>query len=262
MLFFFSVAHLYYAEERIRGQASCLMALLLFDEIMQIDDIQKRNESEIMLGGKNFIRVPELLPTKLHLPFLFSTYPWHEKQGFSEEMRTLYQVLQEEDWEVMNLLKSVWASVCAGGLENLDEEPGQSASFSDNLQLTISNVVMLRSSVLKLAITKHLQNTENATSHHEVKKNVNALSFSLLQNRLIWSEVPDCLSTHDWSQSFNRFITGRPNSTVDEQLLTHVLNATSMALMVSRFAVRSTVAIHNVWPTRAEHESKLYFLSI
>ncbi|XP_027230320.2 rotatin [Penaeus vannamei] len=225
-------AHIYYAEERIRGQASCLMALLLFDEIIQLDNIQNRKENEKIIGGKDFIMVPELLPTRLHLPFLCSTYPWHEEQGFCEEVRTLYQVLQEEDWEVMNLLKSVWASVCAGGLENLDGEPGQSANFSDNLQLTTSNVVMLRSSVLKLVISKHLQNTENATSHHEVKKNVNALSFSLLQNRLLWSDTPDCLSTHDWSQSLNRFITGRPNSTVDEQLLTHVLNATSMALMI------------------------------
>lgn len=233
IMLFFSVAHLYYAEERIRGQASCLMALLLFDEIIQLDNVQNRKENEMMLGGKDFIRVPELLTTRLHLPFLCSTYPWHEELGFCEEIRTLYQVLQEEDWEVMTLLKSVWASVCAGGLENLDDERGQYDTFSDNLQLTASNVVMLRSSVLKLVISKHLQNTENATSHHEVKKNVNALSFSLLQNRLLWSELPDCLSTHDWSQSLNRFITGRPNSTVDEQLLTHVLNATSMALRVS-----------------------------
>lgn len=99
------------------------MALLLFDEVIRFNTVQERQD-EVSVGGKDFVMVPELLPRRLHLPFLCSTYPWQERTGFCAEMRTLYQVQQEEDWEVMDFLKSVWASVCAGGLQNLDDEPG------------------------------------------------------------------------------------------------------------------------------------------
>ncbi|XP_069941170.1 rotatin-like isoform X2 [Cherax quadricarinatus] len=220
-------ALLYYADDRTRSQASCLLALLVFNDV--IIYMGTENEQKQVNGvRKDFICVPELLPSKLHLPFLCGTYIWHERNGLCEEMRTVHQIIQERDWQVLDFLKAVWAASCVGGLEKID----QTSKFSVSLQLSKYEAALLKSSVLSVAMTKLLKNVENATSHKDVKKNINTLSFYIQQVQFASCKCEDFFISSQWIQSLQRFLTSQPNSSVDEQLLTHILNFLSVSLSI------------------------------
>ncbi|XP_042205049.1 rotatin-like isoform X3 [Homarus americanus] len=237
------VALFYYVDDRTRCQASCLMALLIFNHVIIFagtDECQK----QVTVHGKNFISVPELLTSRVHLPFICDIYPWYERSGLCHEMRTVHHILKEKDWAVLDFLKTVWAAAFAGGVEHIDCAHVQSSKFSANLDIGEYETTLLKSSVLKLVMTKILLNIENATSHQDVKRNVNNLGFYIQQVQFTSCKNEIFLTSSYWNQSLQRFLTSQPNSSVDEQLLTHILNSVSVSLLVYRPFLKGGVAVY------------------
>ncbi|XP_066980837.1 rotatin-like [Macrobrachium rosenbergii] len=224
----------FYVDEHTRSQASCLMALLLLNDVILFSTCDRAECGTVTVGGKNFISVPELLISKVHLPFICDTYTWFDKGGLCEEMRTVHQILQEEDWEVMKFFRVVWASTCRGGLENISNENDKCDSFAVKLNLSDKEISMIRLYVLQNVLEKFLLNIENGTTHHDVKNNSNCLSFHMLQFQMNSLENRGMLFTNRWTQSLCRFLTCQPNSSVDEQLLTHILNMIYVILLCQR----------------------------
>nr|XP_045603670.1 rotatin-like [Procambarus clarkii] len=224
-------ARLYYADERTRCQASCLLALLLYNDVITYLET-KKDKNAVNAGEKNFICVPELLSSRTHLPFVCDTYIWLEEYGLCEEMRTVHHILQEKDWPVLEFFKTVWTAACVGGIEHIDLAFDQPSKFSVNLQLSKYDASLLKSSVLRVAMMELLKNVENATSHHDVKRNINTLSFYIQQVQFASCKNEEFFVSNHWTQSLQRFLTSRPNSSVDEQLLTHILNSVSISLSI------------------------------
>ncbi|XP_068219569.1 rotatin-like [Palaemon carinicauda] len=223
----------FYADEHTRAQASCLMALLLMNDVILFSTCDRAEDGAVAVGGKNFISVPELFASKVHLPFICDTYTWFDKGGLCEEMRTVHQILQEEDWEVMKFFKVVWASACQGGIEHISNESDKSSSFCKKLNLSDEEISVFKSYVLQNVLEKFLLNIENGTTHHDVKNNSNFLSFYMLQFQMN-SESKGMQIVDQCSQSLRRFLTCQPNSSVDEQLLTHILSLVYVILLCQR----------------------------
>ncbi|XP_071513328.1 rotatin-like isoform X2 [Panulirus ornatus] len=235
------VALLFYADNRTRYQASCLMALLIFSDIIRFSTVE--GQKQVAVVAKDFVAVPELLVSKVVIPFICDTYLWHEKSGLCREMRKVHQILEEKDWEVLNFLKAVWAAACVGGIEHIDLYDDLSSQLSLNLSLQKFELALLNSSVLKTVMTKLLKNILNATSHQDVKRNVDTLSFYIQQVQFASCKNEDFFSSANWNQSLHRFIISQPTSSVDEQLLIHVMNLVSISLLVYRPILKNGIKL-------------------
>lgn len=207
------------------------MALLVFSDVITFTTVEV--QKQVTVGGKNFVAVPELLSCKVFIPFICDTYFWHEKSELCWEMRTVHQILEEKDWEILNFLKAVWAAACVGGVEHVDFD-GQSSKLSVNLHLRKCEVALLKSSVLKTVMARLLRNIENATSHQDVKRNIDTLSFYVQQVQFASCKNEDFFISTTWNQSLQRFLISQPASSVDEQLLIHILNLISVSLLVRK----------------------------
>ncbi|XP_050706077.1 rotatin-like [Eriocheir sinensis] len=218
---------LFYEDMRMRSQASCLMALVLFQDLISFWDTLEE------IGATQLPSVPQLLAKGLHLPFLHRTHPWGEDRGLCTEMRAVHHLLKEAEWPAREFLGAVWDSCQAGGVEWLSARHYQDSKDSDCLiLLNERETAWLRLSILSLATTSALRNVENATSHHDVKKNVAALSFRVQQLALAGCCDKDFFISAQWRSSFQRFLTSEPNSSVDEQLLVHILECLCTCLKV------------------------------
>ena len=200
----------------MRSQASCLMALVLFQDVIDFTDGAEAGVAQLPL-------VPQLLAEGLHLPFIHQTRPWVEDGGLCAEMRTVHHLLKEGVWPVQEFLGVVWGAAESGGVEQLSSRHRQDSKDSGFLQLSERQVGWVKLSTLSLASTSALRNVENATSHHDVKRNVAALSFRVQLMGLNGTWDDSFFTAHKWRSSFQRFLTAEPNSLVDEQLLVHVL---------------------------------------
>lgn len=219
---------LFYEDMRMRSQASCLMALVLFQDLIKFSDTLEE------AGTPQLPSVPHLLAKGLHLPFLHRTHPWVEDRGLCKEMRTVHHLLKEGEWPVREFLGAVWGAAQAGGVERLS--PRYYQDFKDSgclLLLSEREITWLKLSILSLATNAALRNVENATSHHDVVRNVAALSFRVQQLALVGCWDEGLFTSAQWRVSFQRFLTAEPNSSVDEQLLVHVLECLCICLKVS-----------------------------
>ncbi|KAK3876745.1 hypothetical protein Pcinc_018481 [Petrolisthes cinctipes] len=235
-------ALLYYTDERTRCQASCLLALLVFSDIITHTSIDQ--EEDEATGGRrrkrtnrNLLSVPELVITNIQLPFVCKSSAWMEEADLCAEMRAVHQLLQEGDVETLEFFRAVWASGrTQGGLEHItpDQQDQQDLSFSATLQMSQAEVDVLKSSVYRLVLDSLLKNIENATSHQDVKSNATSLRFLVQQIELRdeCSEKEDVFTWPQWCQTFQRFLTSAPNSSVDEQLLVHLLTSLSVCVQV------------------------------
>lgn len=204
------------------------MALVLFQDLISFRDTLEE------IGATQLPSVPQLLATGLHLPFLHCTYPWEEDRGLCMEMRTVHHLLREAEWPAREFLGAVWDSCRAGGVEWLSARKCQDSKESDSLILLNERETgWLRLSILSVAVTSALRNVENATSHSDVKKNVAALSFRVQQLALAGYGDKDFFISAQWRTSFQRFLTSEPNSSVDEQLLVHILECLCTCLKVN-----------------------------
>lgn len=181
------------------------MFLLLFSDVVRFTSAEDKKQ-RVTIGGSDFISVPELLPSKIYLPFICDTYLWYEGSGLCPEMRTVHQVLIERDWEVMKFFKEVWTTACAGGIEHIDSALTQASKFSANLQLSHKDAKLLKSSVWKLILNKFLKNIGNATSHSDGKLNTNILSFYIQHIQYVSDKNEDVLSSAPWNQSLLWFL--------------------------------------------------------
>ncbi|KAG0719705.1 Rotatin [Chionoecetes opilio] len=207
---------IFYEDMRMRAQASCLMALVVFQDMIGFSDA-------VEVGVTQLPSVPRLLADGLFLPFIHKTQPWVEDRGLSEEMRMVHHLLNEDVLPVQEFLGVVWGASQAGGMEQLSFDHCQDSKGPDCLLLSEKQVGWLRLSTLSLATASALRNVENATSHRDVVHNVAALSFRVQQLGLTGCWDEGFFMTHQWRGSFQRFLTAEPNSFVDEQLLIHVL---------------------------------------
>lgn len=215
--FILTATLLFYEDMHMRGQASCLMALVLFQDLISFSNT-------VAMDGSQLPSVPQLLAKGIHLPFLHCTHPWVEDRGLCMEMRTVHHLLKEAEWPAREFLGAVWGSAQAGGVEQLFTHHYQNSKDSACLiWLSEKEITWFRLSMLSLATTTAIRNVENATSHHDVKKSVGALSFRVQQLALAGCCDKDFFTSAQWRSSFQRFLTSEPNSSVDEQLLVHIL---------------------------------------
>ncbi|KAK8388982.1 hypothetical protein O3P69_020746 [Scylla paramamosain] len=214
---------IFYEDTRMRSQAACLMALVLFQDIIGFSDGAKAGVAQLP-------SVPQLLAEGLHLPFIHQTRPWVEDTGLCGEMRTVHHLIKEGVWPVQEFLGSVWGASQAGGMEWLSSQHCLNSKDSGSLLLSERNIGWLKLSTMALATASALRNVENATSHHSVMRNVAALSFRVQQMGLTGGWDEGFFTTPTWRRSFQRFLTAEPNSLVDEQLLVHVLQCLCICL--------------------------------
>lgn len=180
-------ALLCYTDERTRTQASCLLAQLVFsDVITHASTDQQENEAikERRRTKRNFLSVPALVTLNIQLPFVCESHPWNEEAGLCAEMRAVHQLLQEGDVEILEFFQAVWASSRSPhGVEHTipGEQDQNDLSFSAMLQMSQAEVDILKSSVVRLVLDSLLKNIENATSHQDVKHNATSLRFFIQQ---------------------------------------------------------------------------------
>ena len=220
----------------MRSQAACLMALVLFQDIIGFSDGTEAGVTQLP-------SVPQLLAEGLHLPFIHRTRLWVEDTGLCSEMRTVHYLIKEGVWPAQEFLGSVWGVSQAGGVECLTSQHCLNSKDSGSLLLSEGNIRWLKMSTMSLATTSALRNVENATFHHNVMKNVAVLSFSVQQMDLTGGWDERFFTTPMWRGSFQRFLIAEPNSLVDEQLLIHVLQCLSICLKVKYIIIIKIIII-------------------
>lgn len=183
----FPAALLYYTDERTKTQASCLLAQLVFSDVITHASTDQQENEAIRVRRRtkrNFLSVPALVTLNIHLPFVCESRPWKEEAGLCAEMRAVYQLLQEGDAETLEFFRAVWASGRSPrGVEHTipDEQSQNDLNFSASLQMSQAEVDILKSYMVKLVLDSLLKNIENATSHQDVKSNATTLRFYIQQ---------------------------------------------------------------------------------
>ncbi|XP_075906423.1 rotatin isoform X2 [Nelusetta ayraudi] len=208
------------------SEAAALMALLLFDEVAEIETWSDRGKTDV---ASETFSLPLSLTRRFHLPFKAATH--HAVSPFrcvlppSSDLLTLPPSRQA--------LQVAWNAAWHSGMDNLLEELPRAASstsskFHSDLALSEGQLLSLRVLHPPGALRDCLQAISTAAGHVPVTSALSRLGLYLLIDRLALphSATYGCretLRSLNWQAVVSRFLQVHPASVEDKRLLVAVV---------------------------------------